>query len=484
MGHPKIIQGGMGVAVSGWHLARTVSQQGQLGVVSGTALEVVLVRRLQDGDPDGHMRRAMAAFPIEGVAKAVEDRYFIPGGRDKDTPYLLVPKATIPLREDLLLIMVLANFVEVFLAKEGHDGLVGINYLEKVRLPHLPSLYGAMLAGVDYVLMGAGIPREIPGAMDALAEGRRATLTVPIEGTTDRETVTMDLDPHDLPGNPIPNVDRPYFLAIVSSYALAKSLTRRATGKVDGFVIEGPSAGGHNAPPRGKLQLDHRGEPVYGPRDEVDLEQFVELGAPFWIAGSCADSTTLKEVVELGGQGVQIGTAFALCKESGFDESIRLEILRQIASDAPDVRVDPRASPTGFPFRVVQLANTMADGELYERRRRVCDLGYLRSAYRRDDGRIGFRCAAEPESGYLRKGGNPADVDGRKCLCNGLLANIGMPQVRASTGVEMPLVTSGSDYRIVRACLAAKGTSYCAEDVIEALLDASFQTGTVAAAAG
>ena len=484
MAHPKIIQGGMGVAVSDWKLARTVSQQGQLGVVSGTALEVVVVRRLQDGDPGGHMRRAMATFPIAGVAKAVEDRYYVPGGKDAETPYLLVSKATIPLRDDLLRVMMLANFVEVFLAKEGHDGLVGINYLEKVRLPHLPSIYGAMLAGVDYILMGAGIPKEIPGIMDALAEGRQASLTIPIEGTVDRETVTMEFDPRDLPSGAPKKLERPDFLAIVSSYALAKSLMRRATGKVDGFVIEGPSAGGHNAPPRGKLQLDHRGEPVYGPRDEVDLEQFAELGAPFWIAGSCADSTTLSEVVKLGGQGVQIGTAFALCKESGFEESIRIEILRQIASGAPDVRVDPRASPTGFPFRVVQLAGTLADREVYEKRRRVCDLGYLRSAYRRDNGRIGFRCAAEPESGYLRKGGSAADVEGRKCLCNGLLANIGMPQVRPSTGVELPIVTSGSDYRLVRSCLAAKGPSYSALDVIEALLQARPQSGTVAAAAG
>ena len=51
-----------------------------------------------------------------------------------------------------------ANFVEVYLAREGHDHPVGINYLEKIQPPHLPSIYGAMLAGVSYVLMGAGIP--------------------------------------------------------------------------------------------------------------------------------------------------------------------------------------------------------------------------------------------------------------------------------------------------------------------------------------
>jgi NAD(P)H-dependent flavin oxidoreductase YrpB (nitropropane dioxygenase family) len=77
---------------------------------------------------------------------------------------------------------VLANFVEVWLAKEGHAGPVGVNLLTKVQLPNLASLYGAMLAGVDYVLMGAGIPREIPGALDALAEHRPARMRLDVEG--------------------------------------------------------------------------------------------------------------------------------------------------------------------------------------------------------------------------------------------------------------------------------------------------------------
>jgi NAD(P)H-dependent flavin oxidoreductase YrpB (nitropropane dioxygenase family) len=41
---PVIIQGGMGVAVSSWRLARAVARTGQLGVVSGTALEIVIAR--------------------------------------------------------------------------------------------------------------------------------------------------------------------------------------------------------------------------------------------------------------------------------------------------------------------------------------------------------------------------------------------------------------------------------------------------------
>ena len=79
---PVIIQGGMGVAISGWRLTRTVSKLGQLGVVSGTALDVILARRLQAGDPGGHMRRALDAFPFPEMADRVRERYFIAGGKD------------------------------------------------------------------------------------------------------------------------------------------------------------------------------------------------------------------------------------------------------------------------------------------------------------------------------------------------------------------------------------------------------------------
>ena len=65
---PVIIQGGMGVGVSGWQLARAVARRGHLGVISGVGCETTLARRLQDGDPDGSLRAAMAAFPVPGVA--------------------------------------------------------------------------------------------------------------------------------------------------------------------------------------------------------------------------------------------------------------------------------------------------------------------------------------------------------------------------------------------------------------------------------
>src|SRR5450756_2942402 len=116
---PAIIQGGMGVAVSSWALARAVAEAGQLGVVSGTALDAVLARRLQDGDPGGHAREAMAAFPVPALAARVLDRYFLPGGREPGAPYAPVPR--LRLRQDRRAqeLAVMANFCEVWLAKQA-----------------------------------------------------------------------------------------------------------------------------------------------------------------------------------------------------------------------------------------------------------------------------------------------------------------------------------------------------------------------------
>ena len=159
----------MGVAVSGWRLAAAVARAGQLGVVSGTFLSGVLARRLQSGDADGRIRHALRHFPFPEIAARVLADYFVPGGKPPEQPFKLTAMPTLRSNPALVELTVAGNFVEVFLAREGHDGLVGINLLEKVQLPTLPSLFGAMLAGVDYVLMGAGVPRAIPGALDRLA---------------------------------------------------------------------------------------------------------------------------------------------------------------------------------------------------------------------------------------------------------------------------------------------------------------------------
>jgi nitronate monooxygenase len=467
---PKIIQGGMGAGVSSWKLANAVSRAGQLGVVSGTALDVILARRLQVGDPGGHMRRALAHFPIPGVAQRILDKYFVEGGKPKDKPFKAKPaigdKHSRPLQE----LLVASNFVEVFLAKEGHDGPVGINFLEKIQAPNLPSIYGAMLAGVTYILMGAGIPKAIPGILDQFAQGQAAELRLDVIGADPGEVFTNTFDPSAFHEGPAPKLNRPDFLAIVSSPTLANMLARKSSGKVNGFIIEGPTAGGHNAPPRGKLQLSVNGEPIYGERDECNLEAIKEIGLPFWLAGSYAEPERIEEAIKSGATGVQIGTAFAYCEESGIDPGLKAQVLKMSQQGASKVFTDPRASPTGFPFKIVELDDTISEQATYENRTRICDLSYLRHAYKTPNGKVGWRCPSEPVDDFLRKGGDEADTVGRKCVCNGLMANIGLAQVQRNGEVELPLITSGDDVAEVARFLKPGAETYTAADVLAYLL--------------
>ena len=467
---PKIIQGGMGVAVSGWTLARAVSCLGQLGVVSGTGIAIVLARSLQLGDPTGKLRHALDHFPVPGVAERILDKYFIPGGKPPHVPFKLAAMPTLHPGPALVELTVAANFVEVFLVKDGHTGLAGINYLEKIQLPTLPSLYGAMLANVDYVLMGAGIPRAIPGALDQLAAGEKAELKIDVLGALPGEDFLSTFDPKDLWKGPAPKLKRPQFLGIVASATLAMTLAKKASGRVDGFVVEGDTAGGHNAPPRGPMQLSATGEPIYGPRDVADLDKIRELGLPFWLAGSYGQPGKLDEALRRGAAGVQVGTAFAFCAESGLQSELKQQALQLSREGKARVFTDPVASPTGFPFKVVQMPGTLSDASVYDSRPRICDLGYLRHLYRKADGTAGYRCPAEPIDDFIKKGGTFAEAQGRKCLCNSLSANVGIGQISQDQRLELPLLTAGDDGANIARFLKPGSDSYTAADVINLLL--------------
>jgi nitronate monooxygenase len=416
------------------------------------------------------VRRALAQFPIRGVAERILDCFFLPGGKSDDEPFRAKPiPAARPGRmlEDLL---VAGNFVEVFLAKEGHTGRVGINYLEKIQVPTLPSLYGAMLAGVDWILMGAGIPKSIPGILDRFARTESASLKLDAVGTLAGEEFCTEFVPQAYSGEDLTPLARPKFAAIISAATLATMLVKRATGRVDGFVVEGPVAGGHNAPPRGPLQLNDRGEPIYGERDVCDLAVMRAIGLPFWLAGGYGTPDGLKRALEGGAAGIQVGTAFAYCEESGLHPDLKEQVLRASLAGEAHVFTDPVASPTGFPFKVVQLEGTLSDRPVYEDRQRICDLGYLRQPYRTETGTLGWRCPAEPVEDYLRKGGQLAETRGRKCLCNALMANIDLGQVQTDGTREKPLLTSGDDVAEVARFLRPGTMSYHARDVINCLL--------------
>lgn len=439
---PVIIQGGMGIAVSGWKLARAVARTGQLGVVSGTALDSVVARRLQDGDRGHHIRRALRHFPSPTIVSRVLDRYFRVDGR-QGAPYRPQPPLGIDPTPAAIELAMVGSFAEVWLAKEGHAGIVGINLLEKIQTATLSAVLGAMLAGVDYVLMGAGIPRQLPKLLNDFAAGRAGELSIDVTNGT--RAYTASLDPVELLGPTVPAMRRPQFLAIISLHVLASFLNRNEDIKPDGFIVEGPLAGGHSAPPRGKMTCDDEGQPIYGEKDQADLSAMAAIGLPFWLAGAYGTPERVAEALDAGAEGVQVGTLFAFAKESGLRLDIRRGLLKALTDGTLEVRNDPRASPTSFPFKIASIAGTLSDPATYAARERICDLGFLRTPVEREDGRLAYRCPSEPEHMYVKKGGEAGDTVGRICLCNALLADVGLGKERKNGYVELPAVTLGQD---------------------------------------
>jgi NAD(P)H-dependent flavin oxidoreductase YrpB (nitropropane dioxygenase family) len=377
----------------------------------------------------------------------------VEGGIRPDQKFKPIPAFNFSPRRELIELTVTASFVFVWLAKEGHPNPISVNYLEKIQIPHIYHLAGAMLAGVDYVTMGAGITIQIPSVLEALAQGRSPSYPVIVEGSKEPRVITFH--PKAFFGNAWPELRQPGFLPIVSTHVLAEFMAGKLPGCIDGFVVEKPIAGGHNAPPRGALVLDANGEPVYGPRDEVNFAKLRDLGIPFWIGGGHASPEGLSDARAQGATGIQVGSIAALCEDSGMDPQDRSLIRRLGYRGELVVRTAPEASPTGYPFKVVQLPGTMSDPAVYAVRERVCDLSALLVPYLRPDGEVGFRCASEPVEDYVRKGGRVENTVGACCLCNGLLSASGF-----GTPGEAPIFTLGNDVSFLRHLMRHENDSY------------------------
>jgi NAD(P)H-dependent flavin oxidoreductase YrpB (nitropropane dioxygenase family) len=505
----QLIQGGMGVYVSNWRLAQAVATErpgATAGTVSGTALDVVYVRLLQLGDPGGHARRALAAFDTlygAGIGQKITDRYFIDGGKAPDARFKSAPMqilhaqsgvpaaagvagdpSNVPLVLDaeIIELLIATGFAEVWLAKEGHSGNIFINFLNKIEVPLMYVMYGAMLAGVDGVIVGAGNPDGLAARCSRLANHQAVTKNLSVLYQEAGEAFTIAFDPQQVAGGAFTKtpLKRPAFLAIVALDALVHALAESASEAPDGFIIEHHTAGGHNANPAGPLHLDALGQPIYGALDDPNLAAIRKVGLPFWLAGGYGSHEQLLVAQAAGANGVQTGSVFALAEESGMGPDYRSAILKELrngTADADLVRTT-MFSPTGFSFKVVQLKNTLADQEVYESRRRVCDIGLLQQVGVSKPGEDGTRtlfqrCAAAPVAGYVNKRGLERNTEDRRCLCNGLLACVGLGQVKRLQGEwqeEPAIVTLGNHLDGIRRLSRQGQAHYWVKDVVADIL--------------
>ena len=501
----KLIQGGMGVYVSNWRLAKAVAIEkpgSTAGTVSGTGLDVVYTRLLQLGDPGGHIRRAMAAFDAQfgtEIGQKICDSYYIEGGKAPTSRYKSPPlqvvhakdgsdviplpvqqadPVALVLDDEVVELLIATGYAEVWLAKEGHAGNIFINFMKKIELPLIYTMYGAMLAGVDGIIVGAGNPDGLPAICSQLAVHTPVNNDLLVLYREAGEAFYVPFDPRQvadgkLAQNPL---RQPAFLAIVSLENLVQALAQSQSEAPDGFIIEHHTAGGHNAGPQGPMKTDDMGQPIYSDKDEPDLRAIRQVSLPFWLAGGYGSHEKLQQALAAGATGVQVGSIFALTEESGMKPAYRNAILNELKKGTDEVALVQTTlfSPTGFPFKVVQLNDTLANDAVYAARPRVCDIGLLqqRGLSKPDaDGtrRLFQRCPAAPVDGFVNKRGLQLNTEDRRCLCNGLLACVGLGQVSERKGKmaeEPAIVTLGNHLDGIQRLSHHGQTPYWVRDVV------------------
>ena len=318
---PRIIQGGMGVAISGWQLARAVALTGQLGVVSGTALEVVCARRLQQGDLGGDVRRALAHFPVPGVADRIL-RTLLRGrrqGRHGAVPAgaAVQPAAVAGARRAHH-----RRQLRRGVPRQGGPRRPGRHQLpaqdraaDPVRLlrrdarRRRPRADGRRQPGRPARAAGRGWPAT---SRSSCRSGSRAPTSA--DGDHRRRGSTRRRVRQAGPPRP---PRRPRFDAIVASVDLADGARRGPRDPAGRLRRGGLEAGGHNAPPRGPRRLDAAGPTRLRRTRRGRSPAMAGVGLPFWMAGSYGTPAGLARAVAAGAAGVQVGTAFAYCQESG-----------------------------------------------------------------------------------------------------------------------------------------------------------------------
>ncbi len=336
-----IIQGGMGVGVSLHPLARAVAREGGVGIVSSACLDRLVQKR---------------------TGKKV-DSYE-------------------------------AAFEEVSLSRAG-GGFAGINIMVALLRDYESSVRGALDAGADMIISGAGLPMGLPG------------------------------------------IQKPKDTALVPIVSSARALElickkwERFGYRPDAVVLEGPLAGGHLGFKIDQVDTEeNRLENLLPPVKEM-AKKYGDM--PIIVAGGIYTHEDIRRFIAMGADGVQMGTRFLATEESSATQDYKQAVL---GAKEEDIVVAHRpGSPCGLPFRVIRQSPMYVSAQ-QRLRKPKCDKGYV--LLKDSEGKY-TRCPAKSSNEEFF------------CICNGLLSSAGYNPVE-----EEPLYTVGTNASRIDAIVSVK----------------------------
>ena len=270
-----VVQGGMGVGVSAHRLAGHVARLGAMGTISSVDL--------RQHHPD--------------LLEATE------GTRDMDL-------------HDRANLVALDREIRAAMQIAAGRGAIAVNVMKAVR-PHASLVRQACESGAHAIVMGAGLPLDLP----ELAAGFPGVALVPI-------------------------------LSEARGVSIVLRKWMRKGRLPDAIVLEHPAfAGGH----LGATRLDEVAHPRFDSRAVLEevLATVRELGLereaiPLVVAGGIRSHEQVRELLGQGASAVQLGTAFAVTEEG----DAHLEFKRVLAEAKPEDIVT-FMSVAGLPARAV-----------------------------------------------------------------------------------------------------------------------------------
>jgi nitronate monooxygenase len=206
---------------------------------------------------------------------------------------------------------------EIRKARKLTRGILGVNIM--VALTNYGDMVRTSLEeGVDIIFAGAGLPLDLPGY---LAKGHKTKL-----------------------------------VPIISSARAAKILCKKWLNRYDylpdGFVVEGPKAGGHIG-----LKREQISDPSFSleilVKEVIDtvkaLEDKTGRAIPIIPAGGIYNGKDIYKFMQLGAAGVQMGTRFVATHECDADLAFKQLYVDSRMEDMVIIQ-----SPVGMPGRAIR----------------------------------------------------------------------------------------------------------------------------------